>query len=73
MLRVLIFNVPPSGIASRALTQRLRTALWNWAGSSRTGSSVGSSSISSSIVSPTARRNNSRKSVRRWFGLTVSG
>src|SRR3954466_16198625 len=55
MLRVLILSLPPFGIASRALTKRFKTALWNSAGSSRTGSRVGSRLISRSIVSPRAR------------------
>ncbi len=55
-LEVSMVGVPPSGMASRALTAKLTSTASIWPGSARTGHSPPSSEVTSSTCSPMVRR-----------------
>src|SRR3954451_10040714 len=50
---------PPSGMASRALRQRLRMAFSSWLGSQKHGHRPAASTVSISMLGPTVRRTSS--------------
>src|SRR5580698_8205006 len=66
-------NLPPSGIASRALTARLRIAASSSAGSASTGQTPPAPTISSDTSSPSARRRKSDSPLSRRLTSIAAG
>ena len=74
---VRMVSVPPSGIASEALTARFISTCWSWPRSALTGRASGASSISSAMFARTSRRSILAASLTaslrsRGSGLVVS-
>ena len=68
-----IVSLPPSGIASRALIARFKTADWNSDVSTVVFHNPPAVMHSTVIDSPTARRTSGSVSCMTWSRLTISG
>ena len=71
--RVARVSVPPSGIASRALTARLRIAFSSWLGSTFTRGRFGARSVSRRMREPIVPRRNSAKEAICAFTSVLTG
>ena len=70
---VSIVSLPPSGIASRAFTARLSSALSSWFGSVMVRHRPPASTVSIAIASPSVRRSSSDMPATSWLASTGRG